>query len=128
MRAIALIALLVVPACVRVASAATPTVTSNSANPTAPAEHVFKVTAKKFEFTPSVIHLKLNTPVVIELTALDRRHGFAVPDLHIDEEITPGKPTLVHLIPDKVGTYAFHCSLFCGDGHEDMVGQIVIEQ
>jgi len=90
-------------------------------------ERVIKVTARKFEFTPSTITVKVGEPVVIELTSLDRRHGFQAPDLHVDVTIDPGKPTLVHLKADKPGTYEFHCSVFCGSGHEDMTGVIVVQ-
>jgi hypothetical protein len=29
--------------------------------------------------------------------------------------------------PDKEGTFPFHCDVFCGDGHEDMTGMLVVE-
>ena len=92
---------------------------------TAP-EKVIQVTAERFKFTPAVIQLKVGVPVVIELTSLDRKHGFQVPDLKIDETIEPGKVTRVRIVPDKAATYDFHCSIFCGSGHEEMAGQIVV--
>ena len=98
-----------------------------AASPEAAAqEKVIKVTARKFEFTPAEIKLKLGEPVVLELTSLDRKHGFLVPDLKIEETIEPGKTVRVRIVPDKVGTYDFHCNLFCGSGHEDMTGRIVV--
>ena len=90
-------------------------------------EKVIKVTAEKFKFTPAVIELKLGQPVVLELTSLDRKHGFSVPDLKIDETIEPGKVARVRIVPDKVGTFPFHCDAFCGSGHEDMTGAIVVK-
>lgn len=50
-----------------------------------------------------------------------------MPDLHIDTEIAPDKPTLVRLVPEKPGTYPFHCDVFCGSGHEEMTGLIVVK-
>ena len=97
--------------------------------PSAPAaEKVIKVTAKKFEFSPSTIELKLGEPTIIELTALDRRHGFKVPELRIEEKIRPGTPVRVRIVPDKVGEFEFHCSVFCGHGHDEMVGRIVVKK
>jgi cytochrome c oxidase subunit 2 len=90
-------------------------------------ERVIHVTAKRFEFSPSVIELKLGEPITLEIRSLDRKHGFQAPDLHIDAEISPDQPTILHLRPDKAGTFSFHCNVFCGDGHEDMVGQIVVK-
>jgi cytochrome c oxidase subunit 2 len=89
-------------------------------------EQMIKVTAQRFEYSPSVIRVTLNVPVVLELTTLDRLHGFAVPDLKLQAEIKPGEVTRVRFIPDKVGTFDFHCNIFCGSGHEDMTGQIVV--
>jgi cytochrome c oxidase subunit II len=90
-------------------------------------EKVIQVTAERFKFTPDTIHLKAGEPVVLEITSLDRKHGFAVPDLGIDETIEAGKTTRVRIVPPKVATYDFHCSVFCGSGHEEMSGQIVVE-
>jgi cytochrome c oxidase subunit II len=89
-------------------------------------ERVVQISAKRFEFTPATIELKVGEPVVLELSAIDRKHGFASPELHIDAVIVPGKPTRVRLVPDQAGTFTFHCSVFCGSGHEDMTGQIVV--
>ena len=68
----------------------------------------------------------MGVPVVLELTTLDRKHGFQAPDLEIDEIIEPGKITRVRIVPDKAATYDFHCTVFCGSGHEEMTGQIVV--
>jgi cupredoxin-like protein len=67
-------------------------------------EKVIQVTAEKFKFTPAAIELKLGEPVVLELTTLDRKHGFQIPDLNIDEKIEPGNVTRVHIVPAKAAT------------------------
>jgi cytochrome c oxidase subunit II len=91
-----------------------------------PSERVIQITAKRFEFAPATIEIKVGEPVILELRSLDRKHGFASPELHIDAVIVPGKPTRIRLVPDHAGTFSFHCSVFCGSGHEDMTGQIVV--
>ena len=93
--------------------------------PAAP-EKVIQVTAKKFEFSPSVIELKVGVPVVLELRSLDREHGFSVPGLHIDETIPKGGVTRVRVVPREAGSFDLHCSVFCGSGHEEMTGRIVV--
>ena len=90
-------------------------------------EKVIPVTAERFKFMPAVIELKLGQPVVLELTTLDRKHGFQVPDLKIDENIEPGKVTRVRIASDKAGNFPFHCGIFCGSGHEEMAGEIVVK-
>src|SRR5439155_507934 len=88
---------------------------------------VIQLTAKKFEFSPAVIELRVGVPVVLEVSSLDRKHGFALPDFKIDEQIEAGGVTRIRFVPDRAGSFAFHCSVFCGSGHEDMGGTIVVK-
>jgi cytochrome c oxidase subunit 2 len=87
-------------------------------------ERVIKISAKKFEFTPSEITLKKGEPVVLELTTEDVTMGFYAKELNASAEIVPGKVTPLRLVPDKTGSFDFICDVFCGDGHEDMGGKI----
>lgn len=91
-------------------------------------EPVIKIVAKKFEYTPNVIKLKKGVPVVLEFTTLDVFMGFKVPDLGVRTDIIPGKVSRVRLVPDKVGTFPFVCDIFCGSGHEDMTGTIIVTE
>ncbi len=85
-----------------------------------------KVTAKKFEFSPSEITLKKGAPVLLELISLDRTHGFSCPDLGVRADVLPGAPTTIRLEPQKAGRFVFRCDVFCGDGHEEMEGVIIV--
>jgi Icc-related predicted phosphoesterase len=87
---------------------------------------VVKVTAKKFEYSPSVIALKRGVPAILQLTSLDRQHGFDCPSLKLHAAINPGKVTEVKFTPDKAGEFPFHCDVFCGSGHEQMEGTIKV--
>lgn len=87
---------------------------------------VVKISAKRFEFTPSEVRVKKGETVVLELTSQDRVHGFNLPAFKIRKDIVPRDVTRVTLTPDKEGTYPFHCDVFCGDGHEDMTGTLVV--
>jgi cytochrome c oxidase subunit 2 len=89
-------------------------------------ERVIAVTAKKWEFVPSRIVLHQRIPVVLELRSLDHKHGFAVPDLGIRVDVTADKTTRVRVVPTKVGTFPAHCDVFCGEGHENMTGEVVV--
>ena len=89
-------------------------------------EQVIQITAKRFEYSPKEITLKKGVPVVLEFTSLDRLHGFNCPGLGIRTDIRPGKVNRLRFIPDKVGTFHFHCDNFCGTGHEGMIGTITV--
>jgi cytochrome c oxidase subunit 2 len=88
---------------------------------------VVKISAKRFEFTPAEVHVKKGETVVLELTSLDRVHGFNLPAFKIRKDITPKEVTRVTLTPGETGTFPFHCDVFCGDGHEDMNGTLVVD-
>lgn len=87
---------------------------------------VVPITAERFAFTPSRVELKVGEPVILELRSRDRKHGIRAPELGLDAVIPAGKTTRVELVPRRAGTFAFHCSVFCGSGHEDMGGQFVV--
>jgi len=90
-------------------------------------EIVIKITAKKFEYSPNSIKIKKGIPVILELTSLDRLHGFNCPRLGIRTNIEPGKVNRVRILAQKAGVYEFYCDVFCGSGHEEMTGKIIVE-
>ena len=94
----------------------------------AQSKQVIKVTAKKFEYSPSEIKVKKGVPVVLEFTSLDRLHGFACPALGIRSDIEPGKTSTIEFTPQTAGTFPFHCDNFCGSGHGGMKGTIVVTE
>jgi cytochrome c oxidase subunit 2 len=95
---------------------------------TAPEERVISVTARRFEFSPATIRLKLGEPVILDLMSLDRTHGFKVPALGIRTDILADTSVRVRVVPDKIGRFGFACDNFCGDDHEDMNGVIVVSE
>ena len=97
-----------------------------SAKGPAGGEQVIHLTAKKFEYTPNEITLKKGVPVVLEITSLDRDHGFKVPELGIRADVKSGQTTRVRIVPDRIGRFEFRCDVFCGSGHEDMAGEFNI--
>ena len=91
-----------------------------------PVEKVIHITAKKFEFTPGEIIVKKGEPVAIEIKSEDVKHGFSLPDFNIRMEINPGQTSVVRFTPDKAGQFTFACNIFCGSGHEDMSGTLIV--
>lgn len=85
-----------------------------------------RISAKKFEFSPSTVTLKRGRTATLVLASLDRKHGFLIPDLKIRADIPAGGSATVTVTPDKVGTFPFRCDLFCGSGHDSMTGKIVV--
>lgn len=89
-------------------------------------ERVVEIAVKKFEYIPAEITLKKGEPVRLELTSLDRLHGFDLPDLGVRVDVKPDETVTVHVTPTKTGQFVFHCDIFCGDGHEDLQGVVTV--
>ncbi len=87
---------------------------------------IIKVSAKRYEFSPSEITLKKGVPVVLQLSTEDRSHGFYAPSLNLRADILPGKVTELKVTPQKTGDFDFFCDVFCGSGHESMLGKIKV--
>ena len=90
-------------------------------------EPVIKIVAQRFAYTPNEIVLKKGQSVVLEFTSLDFLHGFKIPDLNIRADLPPGKVTRVRITPEHEGVYDFLCDNFCGSGHEEMSGRIIVK-
>jgi cytochrome c oxidase subunit 2 len=74
------------------------------------------------------VRLKKGVPVVLELTSLDVAHGFNLPDLGVRADVLPGLTTSVRIVPQQAGRFVFHCDIFCGTGHEELEGTIVVTE
>jgi cytochrome c oxidase subunit 2 len=83
--------------------------------------------AEKFDFTPDTVKAKVGRPLTFVLTSIDRVHGFKMPDFGVRIDIVPTEETRVTITPTKPGTFAFFCDVFCGDGHEEMAGTLIVE-
>jgi cytochrome c oxidase subunit 2 len=92
----------------------------------APREKVIRVSARRFEYSPSRLTLKKGVPVVLELTSEDVLMGLNIPDFNVRGDMEPGKVSRVRFVPDKTGSFVFLCDIFCGSGHERMLGTITV--
>ena len=89
-------------------------------------ERVIQISAERYEYSPAKVTLKKGEAVTLELTSVDRLHGFHIKELGVRADVLPGQPVRVRIVPDKVGTFPFTCDLFCGSGHGDMNGVILV--
>jgi cytochrome c oxidase subunit 2 len=85
------------------------------------------MTAKKYEFTPNIVTVRKGDKVRLVITALDHEHGFRIEAFHIDQKLPKGSPVTVEFVADQAGTFPFQCSQFCGLGHKNMKGSLVVE-
>lgn len=87
---------------------------------------VIEVVAKRFKFTPADIPMKVGERVVLHVRSLDFVHGMNLPDFGKRADLVPGQITRIELQPQRSGTFDFVCDNFCGDGHEEMHGRLIV--
>ena len=106
---------------------------------------VIDMTAKKYVFNPSPIHVKKGTKVQLRITSTDHTHGFKI-NLYPDGGNTKGAPGLVftdaqdcwklpkgqtvtiEFTASTPGHYPFKCCKFCGFGHMGMKGELIVDE
>ncbi len=77
---------------------------------------------------PYEIRVKQGEKVTLRITSFDVLHGFGLEDYGIkSEQIYPGKVTEIIFVANKTGRFLFKCTIECGVGHNDMVGELVVE-
>ena len=83
--------------------------------------------AKNWEFQPSVFTVKEGQTVDMQIISIDVNHGFSLPDFGISKTLKPGQVEVFSFVADKKGTFTFTCSVFCGEGHGQMRGTLIVE-
>lgn len=85
------------------------------------------IVARKWSFLPATFKVKKGDRVQLQITSIDVRHGFELPEYGISGTLEPGKAFTTEFVADKVGTFSFFCNVFCGAGHSIMRGTMIVE-
>jgi cytochrome c oxidase subunit 2 len=94
-------------------------------SPTQPVE--IKITARRFEFDPHTITVQKGRPLRLIITSADVEHGFTIKEFNVNVKIEANQTRVIEFTPDHTGHFRFNCSVYCGDGHQDMNGELVVE-
>lgn len=92
-----------------------------------PSIKTFSITAKNWEFTPNTITVKKGDTVKLSIASVDVTHGFKLPEFNVSADLVPGKTTNLEFVASKAGTFTYFCNVFCGEGHRDMKGTLIVE-
>lgn len=89
----------------------------------------FEISAKQWDFTPAAIEVNPGDKVSFIVTSEDITHGFSITRLGVNLVLSPQ----VEVVSDVVipldmpeGVYIMYCTIFCGTGHSDMQGTILV--
>jgi len=89
---------------------------------------VIRIVAKRFDYTPASVTVKKAEAVVFELQSMDVPMGFNLPDFKQRIDVLPGQTARLPFTATKSGRFTFYCDVFCGSGHEDMNGTLIVTE
>ena len=98
------------------------------AAPAAGAARTIEVSAGEYRFEPAVINVTEGEQVVLLARVTDgKKHGLAIKELGVKEALPKtGEAVSIAFTAGAPGTYTIACSVYCGNGHSRMKGQLVV--
>jgi cytochrome c oxidase subunit 2 len=92
-----------------------------------PERRVIEVIVKRYEFVPPSIEVTQGERVRLVVKSGDGLHGFGIKKFNVSKEIARGATINIDFTPDAVGEFPILCTEFCGDGHEEMKGVLIVK-
>lgn len=85
--------------------------------------------AGRYTFFPELV-LKAGQPYRIWMSATDVMHGFALVGggINYNLQLVPEHAFGVEIKPEEPGSYLVICNEYCGLGHQQMKGRIIVER
>lgn len=95
---------------------------------TATAPTIIEVVARKYEFEPAQIEVVEGTRVRLLVRSGDGVHGVEIKKFNVNKMVRRGgEPVTIEFVASAPGTFPILCSEYCGEGHEDMRGTLVVK-
>ena len=89
---------------------------------------VINITARQWNYTPSEIRVKEGQTVIFRIKSIDVPHGFVIEEYRINAFLTPGETVDVKFTANQVGEFQYFCNVFCGTGHPNHKGKLIVEK
>lgn len=90
-------------------------------------ERTIHMGVRQYAWDPPILRVKRGELVRLIVHNADVQHGLVIPELNVLNIDIPPEGTVIEFVPDKVGTFVFFCSYYCGEGHSEMRGKIIVE-
>lgn len=88
---------------------------------------VIEITASRYAFDPATIDVAVGEQVQLVMRSADGVHGLEIRKFNVKKEIPRGgTPVTVEFTATAAGRFEILCSEFCGNGHEEMTGTLVV--
>jgi cytochrome c oxidase subunit II len=88
---------------------------------------IIEITARRFAFEPASIEASIGEHLQLVVRSADGVHGLEIKKLKIKKEVPRGgEPVTIDFTATTEGTFPILCSEYCGKGHTDMTGMLII--
>ena len=88
---------------------------------------VIEVVASRFAFTPDRIEVAEGERIRLVVTSADGVHGVAIKKFRVEKAVPRGgEPITIDFLASSPGEFPILCSEYCGKGHEEMKGMLVV--
>jgi cytochrome c oxidase subunit 2 len=98
--------------------------------PTAAEPKVFEVVARRFAFEPATIEVVEGDRVRLLVRSADGPHGVEIKAFKVKKAVPRAKPgdapITIEFVATAAGEYPILCSEYCGNGHKEMTGALVV--
>ena len=93
----------------------------------ASAPRVIEVVAKRGAFEPARIEATEGEHLRLVVTSADGVHGIEIKKFRLEKTIPRGgTPVTIDFVASAAGEFPILCSEYCGKGHDDMKGMLVV--
>lgn len=84
------------------------------------------IVARAWQFQPNEIEVPVGSSVTFTLASPDVIHGFVLAGTNANVMVIPGQIAQVTAKFEKPGEYVWVCHEYCGFGHHQMFGKVVV--
>ncbi len=89
-------------------------------------EYEVYVVSATFFFQPDPIEIPAESEVTFYVTSRDVIHSFTVVGTNTNTMVIPGEVSAMTVEFDEPGEYGIVCNEYCGAGHHDMEGELIV--
>ena len=88
---------------------------------------IVEITARRFAFEPAEIEATLGEHLQLKVRSADGVHGLEIKKYKLKKEVPRGgEPVTIDFVAHTEGMFPIICSEYCGQGHEDMAGMLIV--
>lgn len=85
------------------------------------------IVVKRFAFEPDRIEAAEGEHLRLVVTSADGVHGVEIKKFRVNKKVPRGgEPITIDFVASAPGEYPILCSEYCGKGHEEMKGTLVV--